>query len=95
MKWLDSITRHEFEQTLGDTGGQRSLACYQARKEWDRTIATEQQQQQKQKPYCNKFNKDFKNGPHQKESLNKQKRQTKFLLLGNLHSGTCLKLISQ
>jgi len=23
-----------------------------------------EQQQQKQKPYCNKFNKDFKNGPH-------------------------------
>ena len=25
----------------------------------------------KQKQYCNKFNKDFKNGPHQKKSLNK------------------------
>ena len=23
-------------------------------------------QNKKQKPYCNKFNKDFKNGPHQK-----------------------------
>ena len=23
----------------------------------------------KQKQYCNKFNKDFKNGPHQKRSL--------------------------
>ena len=30
MKWLDSITdsMHEFEQTLGDGEGQRSLACY-------------------------------------------------------------------
>ena len=28
----------------------------------------------KQKQYCNKFNKDFKNGPHQKKSLKKQKR---------------------
>ena len=30
MKWLDSITNsingHEFEQSLGDSGGQRSLA---------------------------------------------------------------------
>ena len=29
MRWLDSITDgHEFEQTLGNSGGQRSLACY-------------------------------------------------------------------
>ena len=30
MRWLDSITDSmddEFEQTLGDTGGQESLAC--------------------------------------------------------------------
>ena len=30
MRWLDSITDldgHEFEQTLRDSGGQRSLAC--------------------------------------------------------------------
>ena len=26
---------------------------------------------QKQKQYCSKFNKDFKNGPHQKKSLKK------------------------
>ena len=26
----------------------------------------------KQKQYCNKFNKDFKNGPHQKKSLKKK-----------------------
>ena len=25
----------------------------------------------KQKQYCNKFNKDFKNGPHQKKTLKK------------------------
>ena len=25
----------------------------------------------KQKQYCNKFSKDFKNGPHQKKSLKK------------------------
>ena len=31
MRWLDGImdsNRHEFEQTLGDTEGQGSLACY-------------------------------------------------------------------
>ena len=29
----------------------------------------------KQKQYCNKFNKDFKNGPHKKKSLkNKDKK---------------------
>ena len=29
-KWLDCIrlNRHEFEQSAGDSGGQRSLACY-------------------------------------------------------------------
>ena len=27
----------------------------------------------KQKQYCNKFNKDFKNGPHQKKIFKKQK----------------------
>ena len=28
----------------------------------------------KQKQYCNKFNKDFKNGPHKKKSLKKKKK---------------------
>ena len=26
----------------------------------------------KQKQYCNRFNKDFKNGPHQKKNLKKK-----------------------
>ena len=30
----------------------------------------------KQKRYCNTFNKDFQNGPHQKKILNKIKRKT-------------------
>ena len=30
----------------------------------------------KQKQYCNKFNKDFKNGLHQKKSLKKKKAVT-------------------
>ena len=30
----------------------------------------------KEKQYCNKFNKDFKNGPHQK-NLKKKKKKTK------------------
>ena len=38
MRWLDGQTqywlklnRHEFEQTLGDSEGQGSLACYSPR----------------------------------------------------------------
>ena len=27
MRWLDGITGHEFEQTLGDGEGHRSLTC--------------------------------------------------------------------
>ena len=27
VRWLDSISGHEFEQALGDSGSQRSLAC--------------------------------------------------------------------
>ena len=40
MRWLDSITDSvEFEQTLGDSEGQGSLACYDlwGRKELDTT----------------------------------------------------------
>ena len=29
----------------------------------------------KQKRYCNKFNKDFKNGPHQKTEQNKRRQE--------------------
>ena len=49
MRWLDSITnsiKHEFEQTLGNSGGQRSLTCYSS---WGcrvgHDLVTEQQQQ--------------------------------------------------
>ena len=34
-------------------------------------------QNMKQKQYCNKFNKDFKNGPHQKIFLKKEKLEMK------------------
>ena len=34
-------------------------------------------QNMKQKQYCNKFNEDFKNGPHQKKSLKKKKSTVK------------------
>ena len=27
VKWLHRLNGHEFEQTLGDSGGQGSLAC--------------------------------------------------------------------
>ena len=44
--WHHWLNEHEFEQTLGDSEGQRSLACYSP---WGRKIghhlATEQQQQ--------------------------------------------------
>ena len=30
----------------------------------------------KQKQYCNKFNKDFKNGPYQKKSLKRTNKNT-------------------
>ena len=32
--------------------------------------------EKKKKQYCNKFNKDFKNGPHQKKTLKKRKVQS-------------------
>ena len=37
--WHHRLNGHEFEQTQGDTGGQRSLACYSpwGRKESDMT----------------------------------------------------------
>ena len=49
MRWLDDITnsiKHKFEQTLGDSGRQRSLTCYSSwgcRVGYD--LVTEQQQQ--------------------------------------------------
>ena len=41
---------------------------------------SQRKQNIKQKPYCNKFNNDFKNGPHQKD-LKKKKKRKKYLLL--------------
>ena len=37
--WHHRLSRHEFEQTLGDSGGQRSLACHSSlgHKELDKT----------------------------------------------------------
>ena len=37
----------------------------------------------KQKQYCNKFNKDFKNGPHQKH-LKKKKEETQICIVNEL-----------
>ena len=34
----------------------------------------------KQKQYCNKFNKDFKNCPHQNKNLKKKKKNKKLYL---------------
>ena len=49
MRLLDGITNgHEFEQTLGDSEGQGSLACCRlwGRTELNTTEVTQQQQQQ-------------------------------------------------
>ena len=35
-------------------------------------FATRKQKNIKQKQYCNKFNKDFKNGPHQKKKKERE-----------------------
>ena len=40
----------------------------------------------KQKQYCNKFNKDFKSGPHGKKNLKKKLIKTR---LCQMHSVTC------
>ena len=50
MRWLDSIHQlngHEFEHTLGDSGGQRSLVGHSpwCRKESDSLVTGQQQQQ--------------------------------------------------
>ena len=45
VEWPPNFNGHEFEQTPGDSEGQRSLACYS---QWDHRVrhssATEQQQ---------------------------------------------------
>ena len=40
------------------------------------TCLVAKNQNLKQKQYCNTFNKDFKNGLHQKKSLGKKRRNT-------------------
>ena len=39
MRWLDDISGHKFEQTLGDSEGQRSQVCCSTwgQKKWNRT----------------------------------------------------------
>ena len=45
MRWLDSITDYEFGETLGDSEGQGSLACYvHGLQRVGHDLATEQQQ---------------------------------------------------
>ena len=46
----------------------------------------------KQKQYCNKFNKDFKNGPHKKKTLKKRKETATNNLPTNNFSTPCNKL---
>ena len=43
--------------------------------DWRAKIHLPENQNLKQKQYCNKFNKDFKNGPHQKINLKKKQKK--------------------
>ena len=48
----------------------------------------------KQKQYCNKFSKDFKNGPHQKTSLKKNNKLSfRYSLLPEIKSAQMEELI--
>ena len=52
-------------------------------------------QNMKQKQYCNKFNKDFKNGPHQK-FFKKKKKGSSLSLPTDFQAGslTSLKIVN-
>ena len=43
--WHHRVNGHEFEQILGDSGGQRSLVCFSLRGQKESDLATEQQKQ--------------------------------------------------
>ena len=43
---------------------------------------SQRKQNVKQKPYCNKFNKDFKNGPHLKKQTNSERETYRVALTG-------------
>ena len=38
-------------------------------------LAAKKPERNQQKQYCNKFNKDFKNGPHERKSKKKKKTE--------------------
>ena len=54
VRWHHWLNGHEFEQTLGDSGGQRRLVCWSpwGRKELDKTLVTEQQQWNCYRAWC-------------------------------------------
>ena len=52
---------------LSNAGGSVSRSCYDPA-----CLAAEKNQNIKQRQSCNKFNKDFKNGPCQKKSLKRK-----------------------
>ena len=60
-----------------NVGGAGSIPGWGVRSHMPRGLKN---QNIKRKQYCNKFNKDFKNGPHQKKkrNLKKEKKSTDF-----------------
>ena len=65
--------------SLSNAGSLGSIPCQGAKIQHASEPKT---QNIKQKQYCNKFNKDFKNGPHQKKKTNfkKEKKEPQCLL---------------
>ena len=61
---------------VGSIAGQRAKIPHALRPKRKTTKTKTKHQNIKQKQYCNKFNKDFKNGPHQK-NLFKKRTKTK------------------
>ena len=70
MIWIKNIYRRDFPgpvvKTSSSNAGGAGLIPGQGAK--IPHASRPKNQNIKQKQYCNKFNKDFKNGPHQKKS---------------------------
>ena len=65
LKGLNNHRRNQFQMNL-------SLKKHPCRKNEDPTCLSARKPKHKTQQYCNEFNKDYKNGPHQKK-LKKKK----------------------